>query len=44
MVIQKQLFFNYYFMIFNYFNKKSNKKFKKGVEKNVRKLQNRAVF
>ena len=60
MVIQKQLFFNYYFLIFNYFNKqkhkiiklkksnflilKSNKKFKKGVEKNVRKLQNRAVF
>lgn len=60
MVIQKQLFFNYYFMIFNYFNNKkheiiklkksnfyclkSNKKFKKGVEKNVRKLQNRAVF
>lgn len=22
MVIQKQLFFNYYFMIFNYFNNK----------------------
>lgn len=59
MVIQKQLFFNYYFLIFNYFNKqkhkiiklknsnfqkKSNKKFKKGVEKIVRKLQNRTVF
>ena len=60
MVIQKQLFFNYYFLIFNYFNKQkhkiiivkkfkfSNKKViknsKKGVEKIVRKLQNRTVF
>ena len=24
MVIQKQLFFNYYFMIFNYFNNKKH--------------------
>lgn len=25
MVIQKQLFFNYYFLIFNYFNKQKHK-------------------
>jgi len=56
MVIQKQLFFNYHFLIFNYFNKQKHKiiklknpnfqikNSKKGVEKIVRKLQNRTVF